>query len=384
MHPRLKILSEINKLEDNYCESCSYKNTSDYCRTECEISNQLKNLGEMLIVNKAKDSRKPKYQSNIDIYYKQKEVEPVENKLTKEILIKLKAEGNSDTKIRKMYGMGNGSFYKFKNECGLVGDNGSGRPKNVFKSNAVAKVEITADPIKGIPIKNINVKSVGEKVFTPQINPNVLLGFAEEKIKKLEEIILEKANPIISAKNSEIADTKSIIDNKIIDLEDKLLEKDKKIESLETFKEEYYTNYCNAMDSLEALHGEYEEILSEKDAVIRNLHNLRSEDVLVIDDLIAKYKSALKERDALNEKYVETFNNLSSMKGELNRINNQPKQCSCPDKTNHLEAKIMRLESELTSLRNDKEFLADHIRKIGKYKHLYFSTVETLKLHLPN
>jgi len=235
MHPRLKILSEINKLQDQNCESCSYKNTSEYCRSECDISNQLKILGKNLIENKAKDSRKPKSQSNIDIYYKQREVEPVEKKLTKEILFNLKGKGNSDTKIRKEYGLSNGKFYKLKNEFGMVGDNGGGRPNKVFVSNAVtAKKELIVD----------------------------------EEVKEL-------MSPIVS-------------------------------------------------------------------------------------DL-----------------YLDSELEILIMKDE-------PKQCECPDKISKLEAKVMRLESNLAIEKHNNHDLINHINTIQKYKNMYFKTAETLKVHLPN
>ena len=241
MHPRLKILSEINKLQDQHCEGCSYKNTSEYCRTDCNISNQLKHLGSLLIENKAKDSRKPKSQSNIDIYYKQREVKPVEKKMTKEISFKLKGKGNSDTKIRKDYGLSNGKFYKLKNEFGMVGDNG-GRPKKVFVSKAVA-------------------------------------------VKK-ELIVDEEVKELMSP----------------------------------TFTDIYLDNTQKVLDS--------------------------ELEILIMKD--------------------------------------EPKQCECPDKISKLEAKVMRLESNLAIEKHNNHDLINHINTIQKYKNMYFKTVEALKAHLPN
>jgi len=234
MHPRLKILSEINKLQDQHCESCSYKNSSEYCRTDCNISNQLKTLGKNLIGNKAKDSRKPKSQSNIDIYFKDKEVKIVEKKLTKEILFNLKGKGNSDTKIRKEYGLSNGKFYKLKNEFGMVGDNG-GRPKKVFVSKAVAA--------------------------------------------KKELIVEEEVKELMSPK---------------------------------------FTDIC--LDS----------------------------------------------------------------ELEIPIMKDEPKQCECPDKISKLEAKVIRLESNLAIEKHNNHDLINHINTIQKYKAKYYKTVEALKVHLPN
>jgi len=286
MHPRLKILSEINKLQDQHCESCSYKNTSEYCRSECDISNQLKTLGSLLIENKAKDSRKSKSQSNIDIYFKDREVKIVEKKLTKEILFNLKGKGNSDTKIRKEYGLSNGKFYKLKNEFGMVGDNG-GRPKKVFVSKAVAvKKELIVDD---------EVKELMSPTFTDIYLDSEL------------EIPIMKDEPLI---------------------------KD-------------------------------EPILSPMEVNISTV-----EDELLINKLKNENKSAVIDKLKLENKSL--LNELAT------------KQCECPDKISKLEAKVIRLESNLAIEKHNNHDLINHINTIQKYKSKYYKTVEALKAHLPN
>ena len=315
MHPRLKILSKINKLQDHHCESCSYKNSSDYCRTDCDISNQLKHLGSLLIENKAKDSSKPKSQSNIDIYFKQREVEPVEKKMTKEISFKLKGKGNSDTKIRKDYGLSNGKFYKLKNEFGMVGDNG-GRPKKVFVSKAVAvKKELIVDE----EVKELMSPIVTDIYLDNKLEKSILIG-----------------EPVLSPRKTNIR----------------------------TVEDEFLINQLKNDNNYS------EKTFTDMDKTIRKLNDLRSEDADVID--------------ALNDKYIETLNNLEAMQGELNRIDKQPNKCECPDKISKLEAKVMRLESNLAIEKHNNHDLINHINTIQIYKAKYYKTVEALKVHLPN
>ena len=327
MHPRLKILSEINKLQDQHCEGCSYKNTSDYCRTECDISNQLKTLGKNLIENKAKDSRKPKSQSNIDIYFKDREVKTVEKKLTKEILFNLKGKGNSDIKIRKEYGLSNGKFYKLKNEFGMVGDNGCGRPKKVFESKAVvAKKELIVDG----EVKEL----MSPKIFDIyRDNIQKFLGSESEDFEVIDDL---KENLSVTEEALELARDK--------------------IRSLN--------------NSLQMDNDFFVKTLAEKNAEI--------------DVLTTRSKSVTTERDALNDKYIETLNNLEAMRGELNRIDKQPNKCDCPDKISKLEAKVMRLESNLAIEKHNNHDLINHINTIQIYKAKYYKTVEALKMHLPN
>jgi len=113
-----------------------------------------------------------------------------------------------------------------------------------------------------------------------------------------------------------------------------------------------------------------EKTVTEMDKIIRKLNDLRSEDAKVID--------------ALNDKYIETLNNLEAMQGELNRIDKQPKKCECPDKISNLEAKVIRLESNLAVEKHNNHDLINHINTIQKYKAKYYKTVEALKAHLPN
>ena len=61
-----------------------------------------------------------------------------------------------------------------------------------------------------------------------------------------------------------------------------------------------------------------------------------------------------------------------------------PKQCECPDKISGLEAKVIRLESNLAIEKHNNHDLINHINTIQKYKNMYFKTVEALKAHLPN
>ena len=110
--------------------------------------------------------------------------------------------------------------------------------------------------------------------------------------------------------------------------------------------------------------------VTEFDKIIRTLNELRSEDAEVID--------------ALNYKYIETLNNLEAMQGELNRIDKQPNPCECPDKISKLEAKVQRLESNLSIEKHNNHDLINHINTLQVYKSKYFKTVETLKVHLPN
>jgi len=234
MHPRLKILSEINKLQDHHCESCSYKNTSEYCRSECDISNQLKTLGKNLIENKAKDSRKPKSQSNIDIYYKDKEVEPVEKKLTKEILFKLKGKGVSDIKIRKEYGLSNGKFYKLKNEFGMVGDKGNGRPKKVFVSKAVAvKKELIVDEevkeLMSPKVSELYSKNIQKILDEPILSPmEVNISTVEDELlinqlkNENKSAVIDKLKFENKSLLNELAPKQCECPDKISNLEDKV------------------------------------------------------------------------------------------------------------------------------------------------------------------
>ena len=60
------------------------------------------------------------------------------------------------------------------------------------------------------------------------------------------------------------------------------------------------------------------------------------------------------------------------------------KQCECPDKISNLEAKVVRLESNLAIEKHNNHDLINHINTIQKYKAKYYKTVEALKAHLPN
>lgn len=83
-----------------------------------------------------------------------------------------------------------------------------------------------------------------------------------------------------------------------------------------------------------------------------------------------------KDRDDMQLKYVETFNTLASTKEQLKRLNNIN---ISSDKD-----KVSRLESELTYLQKKYDDLIDQINHLKNYKVMYYSTVKTLKLHLPN
>jgi len=265
--PRVQILEKIDELHIKHCEECQFRSKGraggNFCIPDvCLVAKKVKTLGEMLIGTKSRIVKKPKI-SNIKIV--KKEVVVLNEKgLTKEIYLKSKDEEMSDKKIMDKYVVDNSSFYKMKNEWGLV--------------NGIAKK------------REIKSQSGEEKVFKPQINPNVLAGLAEEKIKSLEEIILERDN------------------------------------------------------------------------YIKKLHNLRSEDVAVIDKLKLELETVTNERNDYKNKYTETFNNLQAMQGELNRID-----------------KLRDKDSE-----NTNDSLITEIKSLNKYKILYFKTAETLKLHLPN
>ena len=61
-----------------------------------------------------------------------------------------------------------------------------------------------------------------------------------------------------------------------------------------------------------------------------------------------------------------------------------PKQCECPDKISGLEAKVIRLESNLAIEKHNNHDLINHINTLQKYKNMYFKTAEAFKVHLPN
>ena len=69
---------------------------------------------------------------------------------------------------------------------------------------------------------------------------------------------------------------------------------------------------------------------------------------------------------------------------EILIMKDEPKQCECPDKISKLEAKVIRLESNLAIEKHNNHDLINHINTIQKYKNMYFKTAETLKVHLPN
>jgi len=69
---------------------------------------------------------------------------------------------------------------------------------------------------------------------------------------------------------------------------------------------------------------------------------------------------------------------------EIPIMKDEPKQCECPDKISKLEAKVMRLESNLAIEKHNNHDLINHINTLQIYKAKYYKTVETLKVHLPN
>jgi len=175
------------------------------------------------------------------------------------------------------------------------------------------------------------------KIPKQEFNPKVLIVMAEEKIKKLEEII-SMHNGAIKNHTAEKEESISVLKYKVTDLQEMLLERD---------------NY------------------------VKKLHNLRSEDVEVIDKLKEKLNYAndtlttrSKNIDELRDRDAKTIRKLMDDK--------QNKQI---DGTSD---KVMRLKSQLNHSEQTNESLIAQIKSLSKFRNMYFKTAETLKLHLPN
>lgn len=184
--PRIQILDKQKELERTHCEGCEIRskisreknsNKADrYCLSECDIGKHLKHLGNLLLETKAKSVKKIK-----------KDVEPLNKKgLTKEIYQILKAQGKSDKKIMDMHVVDNASFYKMKNEWGLV--------KAVTKRDEINQ-------------------SVEDK-----------LKVANEKLRNFEDVVAEKDNVIDSHKSEfvKFRDKANHSNTLIFDLKEKL------------------------------------------------------------------------------------------------------------------------------------------------------------------
>ena len=228
------------------------------------------------------------------------------------------------------------------------------------------------------------------KIPKPRINSDILLGLAEEKIKKLEEFI-SMHNVAIKNHTAKKGEIISGLKYKVTDLQEMLLERDNYVKKLRNLKSED----VKVIDDLkENLLGTEEALELARDK-IRSLNNSLQMDndffVKTLDEknaeinvLTTRSNSVTTERDALNDKYIETLNNLEAMQGELNRIDKQPNKCECPDKISKLEGKVQRLESNLAIEKHNNHDLINHINTLQVYKSKYFKTVETLKVHLPN
>lgn len=298
--PRVQILEKIDELQNKHCGGCKLRNKMRACPNSCEINIQIKNLGALLTDHKAKNVRKHNV-SNIKIVKKEVVVLNIKG-LTKEIFLKSKDEGMSDKKIMDKYVVDNSTFYKMKNEWGLV--KGIAK-KGEVKSQTVDDKEV-ANVFENVAIKN-------------------RLKDANEKIASLE---IENAN---SRKNLELAV------NVAKDLKERLnvvsVDRDIAIKD--------YT---------------------EKDEIILRLQKLRSEDVEVIDKLKEKisdlecdasnFDAQLSEREEIIARLEKWVDENDASDEELEKTKNERGELF--NKLAHSENRNDSLVDQINSLKNYK------------------------------
>lgn len=291
---------------------------------------------------KNKPANKPKNETENK---PKREVETVKSSLTKVIFTKLIEEGKSNKQIMEEYKLNNVSFYKLKNDWGLV--------------KAISK--------RG------------------EVKPEITKAEAHEA-KVISVVVFNKVQKELDHANKMLEHSKMSNDKYL----SQLAEKDKVINELESKLE------VTPMPIV----GNFEKDLMIQDLnkaenLVARLQKLRSEDVLLIDqqkEAIAILKQELKETEV---KYSETNERLDAFYKKLEENKTAYKapeekmvvaetKCECPDKINHLETKILKLRSGLAVAENNNIELINHINSIEKYKKLYFLTASALKLHLPS
>ena len=227
------------------------------------------------------------------------------------------------------------------------------------------------------------------KIPKPQINSDILLGLAEEKIKKLEEFI-SMHNVAIKNHTAKKGEIISGLKYKVTDLQEMLLERDNYVKKLHNLRSED----VKVIDDLKENLSVTEEALELARDKIRSL-NIIVDGVNKERDFINKNLTYIKnERENFINKYTDALNVNKSMQSDLNRLgelmdrdaktirklmdDNQNKQI---DGTSD---KITRLESNLAVEKHNNSDLINHINTLQVYKAKYYKTVETLKVHLPN
>lgn len=243
---RLMLLKRQTELDKTHCKQCS-KNTSKFTNATCEgckVYDELKDIGDKLL--------------NINNYTINEKGKIVMATLTVERYNELKEKGYTDGKIMTEFGMSNATFYKWKNENGLIGNSKFSKKKSKVdeKSQQQAKEQ----------------KIVKESKTVAQNE----LAVAQEEIKQLR------------TENDEL---KKDIKEQIVEIESLEEKVQAYEEEIEKYKQKL--SILVKLDSLNrAIKERNEELLAEinklKEIPIDNIQRIRQLNILLMQELIAQ------------------------------------------------------------------------------------------------